>query len=141
MGGIMRHAIVKNGIVVDIQEWRAVDAPIGAVASDTANIGDTFDGSVFIPPVYIPTQAEIDAGAKTTKEKEFRKKVTVDTVDFSLDDDSRALYVEAGLYFQLDNATTIPFFPAIGQTVTLDFTMWKKIVNKMKAKRLAFFAS
>ena len=88
-----------------------------------------------------PTAEQIAESLKALKKDEFNKKITVDTVDFSLNDDSRALYAEAGLYFQVDNTTTIPFFPAIGQTVTLDYTMWKKIVNKMKAKRLAFFAT
>ncbi len=137
----MRYARITNGTVFAIEEWRPVDAPVDAVASETANIGDSYDGTNFVPPAYIPTQAEIDAVAAALKKSEFHKKVTVDSVDFSLDDDSRALYAEAGLYFQIDNTTTIPFFPAIGQTVTLDFTTWKKIVNKMKAKRLTFFAS
>lgn len=49
----MRYALVKDGIVINAVEWDGETeyAPDGElVASDTAQIGDAYDGSVFTPP-------------------------------------------------------------------------------------------
>lgn len=65
---IMRTAIVRKGKVEEViihgPQW---DAPKGVtlVQSDTANIGDLFDGSVFTPPVISHSKEQLSRKAKS----------------------------------------------------------------------------
>jgi hypothetical protein len=61
MGGVMRFAILQTGIVINVEEWDQGTEPVGAIASDTANIGDTFDGTYFYPPADIRPLSEKQA--------------------------------------------------------------------------------
>jgi len=54
----MRIAIIKNGIVVNCCRGdQAYLEKVGGVQSDTANIGDSYDGVTFTP--YVKTPAEL----------------------------------------------------------------------------------
>lgn len=51
----MRAAYVENGIVVNVVEVVEVEEISGGlVATDTANIGDKYEGVSFLPPEPIP---------------------------------------------------------------------------------------
>ena len=47
----MRLAKIEYGAVVNVEIWPdGSELPSGYVASDSANIGDTYEGGEFIPP-------------------------------------------------------------------------------------------
>lgn len=54
----MRAAFVQNGAVVKVLEVQSLDFMPGLIASDVANVGDSWDGSRFIKPaspVVVPS--------------------------------------------------------------------------------------
>lgn len=47
----MRVAKIEGSVVVNVELWpEGADLPSGYVASDSANIGDTYEGGEFIAP-------------------------------------------------------------------------------------------
>jgi hypothetical protein len=51
----MRYAIIQDGTVVNVIE--SLEAPANAIPSDTANIGDAWDGAAFIAPPAPPLES------------------------------------------------------------------------------------
>ena len=60
----MRYAILESGVVTNVAEWDGV-TPWGpgdqAVQSDTAGIGDVYDGIVFTVPVVPEVLPDVTA--------------------------------------------------------------------------------
>lgn len=61
----MRHAIIANGVVVNMAEAEAeFGAAQGWIASETASIGDLWDGSTFSKPPVDPLQVQAETTAE-----------------------------------------------------------------------------
>ena len=56
---ILRYAIIENGIVVNCEIHDDATPPSNGVQSDTAGIGDTYDGTTFTPKPIPPLDPAI----------------------------------------------------------------------------------
>lgn len=120
----MRTALIKDGAVTGVivigDEYTAPDG-VTAVASDTANIGDTYDGKAFSPPTPpAPTQDQLLAYA-SRKQNEMLAQVwsfnvaaqgqPAHTVTTKLDSDGQFAMTKVALWAQMNTSTADAALP------------------------------
>jgi len=109
----MRTAIVQNSVVVNVIEAPGDYAPEGAisVASDQANIGDTWNGTTFTPPPIVPptppTADDLVALAASARFKKETGGITVIGIPIATDRESQAMLNGAFNFVQVNSTATI----------------------------------
>lgn len=116
----MRVAVIESGVVVNVIIWPDGQAlPPDHVASDSADIGDTYDGSVFTKPtIPLAIQKATSLQAVRANFDTAYKQLTTDyTLGQVLSFDRMSQ--EHDLY-QADNAASTPFIDG----VLAEYTLW-----------------
>lgn len=106
----MRCTLIQDGVVVNVIE--ANGSMVGAIPSDTANIGDFWDGVVFTPPP--PSQKAIEAAYATRRLERTllvaRIKVTTSSgKTFDGDETSQTRMARAIIALQATGTPTTPW--------------------------------
>lgn len=129
----MRVAIIEGGTVANVIVVEGGVLPDGGVPSDTADIGDLWDGEVFTPPPPAPLIDRQNAAWERIKTERDRRKylgVKVGAHWFHSDDPSRiqqlalammGASIPAGLMWKVLTLTPPPVFvemtPALAQGI------------------------
>lgn len=122
----MKHAIVHDGVVVNVAEAEAAfGAAQGWIASDTASIGDLWDGQTFTKPapVVIIPKAVSRRQAKQALRKTLaadgftllsKVQPAIDAIANALERDMMQIAWDESLEFERNNAALIQIATAIG---------------------------
>lgn len=107
----MRIAIIEDGQVARVisagENWQDIFPDVEGVASETANVGDAWDGAEFVaPPIPAPTIDELKAYAAARRWQVETGGILVEGIHVATDDRSKVLIAGARLAAQADPSFT-----------------------------------
>ncbi|WP_051678658.1 DUF4376 domain-containing protein [Xanthobacter sp. 91] len=159
----MRIALIENGTVARIilagADWPQLFPGAVGVESDTANVGDTWTGSAFVPPAA-PPPSEADlmayaadlrwrietggitvAGTSVRTDEKSQAKISGAVILLTADQTIGAIDWEAqpGVWVSLDAATMQAIGVAVGRHVQACFTALKAVQEAITAGEIVNF--
>lgn len=159
----MRIAIIENGAVARVvtggDDWQDVFEGVTGVPSDTANVGDMWDGSAFsAPPLPPPTITELNnyasakrwqveiggvsvAGTPVRTDEKSQAKITGAIQLLAADPTIASIDWEAqpGIWEALDAETMKTIGIAVGRHVQACFTCLKAVQEEITAGTITTF--
>lgn len=116
----MRYALIQDGVVVNIID--ANGSMADAIPSDTANIGDFWDGVVFTPPAPSPEAIEAAYATRRLERTLLVSRIKVTTSSgktFDGDETSQMRMARAIIALQATGTPTTPWVLADNSAVSV----------------------
>jgi len=142
----MRIAIIEDGLVSRVisggEDWQEVFPDIVGVASDTANVGDLWDGTAFAPPpAPPPTINDLKTYAGNKRWSVETGGIVVEGIPIATDDRSKIMITGARIAAQADAGFTTSWVVADGTVHDLDAEQIIAISDAVLAHVSAAFAT